>query len=139
MKLVFVTLLTFSSLLANAADSGLNCTMSYSSTGVLAGDTDSTSSWLVAGEEMTGSAVSSDKNGGWTEKPANYITVKKNGKFWSVEILDDAKNVIGSFSFTEKQGMKATVEADAFMANESEDPSAYNKLEVSCYYTVFAG
>lgn len=136
---MFVMLLTFSSLLANAADSGLNCTMSYSSTGVLAGDTDSTSSWLVAGQEMTGSAVGSDKSGGWTKKPANYISVKKSGQFWSVEILDDSKKVVGSFSFTEKQGMKATIEADAFMANESEDPPAYNKLEVSCYYTVFAG
>ena len=139
MKLFFGSLVIFSSLFANAADSGLNCSMSYSSTDVLAGNTDSTSAWMVAGQELAGSAVGSDKSGGWTEKPANYISVKKNGNFWNVEILDDSKSVIGSFSFTEKQGMKATVETEAFMANESEDPPAYNKLEVSCYYTVFAG
>lgn len=139
MKLLYVFLLVFSALSANAQDSGLKCTMSYSSTDVLSSAKDSVSRWLVSGNQMAGSAVGVDKTGMWTQKPANYISVTKNGTFWIVMIFDDAKKSIGSFSFKEKSGMKATIKTIAFMANASEDPAKYDKLEVSCQFTEFAG
>ncbi len=65
--------------------------------------------------------------------------MNKVGRFWEVTILDQDKQSLGAFRFKEQQGMKATIETKAFMANESEDPPKYNKLEVSCRFTVFAG
>jgi hypothetical protein len=131
--------LILSNLASAAVDSGLHCTMSYSDTNALSSSTDSSGRWIVSGQEMEGSAVGVDASGLWTSKPANYISVKKNGGIWLVKILNDKKVLIGSFSFPEKEGMKATLPIKAFRANQSEDPAEYSKLEVSCQYTVFAG
>ncbi|WP_413288325.1 hypothetical protein [Bdellovibrio sp. HCB337] len=139
MKTLLVSFLVLGSSLAFAQDSGLKCTMSYSSTNVLSTSTDSTSSWLVAGGKMDGSAVGADKRGGWTSTPAHSIAVDKKGGVWTVTILNDKKASVGSFSFPAKDGMKATIPTEAYFANESEDPTKYNKLEVSCHFTIFAG
>jgi hypothetical protein len=139
MKALLVSLLLLGTSFAYAQDSGLKCTMSYSSTDVLSTSTDSNTEWIVAGGQMKGSAVGVDKRGGWTTQPANIIKVKKDGTAWKVIIFNDKNSVVGSFSFPEKEGMKATLATEAFYANESEDPPKYNKLEVSCHYTVFAG
>jgi hypothetical protein len=139
MKALLVSFLLLCSSIAFAEDSGLECTMSYSSTDVFSTQTDSNTEWLAPGGQMKGSAVAADKNGGWSTQAAHSIKVAKNKSNWNVTILNDKKSAVGSFSFPERQGMKATVSVEAFMANESEDSPKYNKLEVSCHFTAFAG
>ncbi len=139
MKVLIAVLVLTQALIANAADSGLECTMSYSGSGPLSATTDSTTEWLVEGSKMTGSAVSADKNGGWTQDPANFLNVKKQNGLWVVEILNDKNEFVSSFSFGEKAAMKATIPTKAFMANEGEDPEEYDQLVVSCAYAEFAG
>lgn len=137
--LVFVSIL-FSYFIANAeADSGLACTMAYSSSSALAIGVDAQTSWLSENSKMSGSAVSVGKDGLWTEKSANHIVVRKDGGFWTVTILDENERKIGLFSFAETEGMKATIPQNAFRAGESEDPEKYDKLEVSCHFVIFAG
>lgn len=142
-KFLIMSSLLFATQALAIEDSGLNCTMSYSATGPLSSSTDSTSRWIVANQEMEGSAVSSDGDGLWGTSPANYLAVSKtkSGGFenWTVTITDAEKNYLGSFSFPLDGGMKATLPSNAFMAGEDEDPPHYDKLEVSCYFTVFAG
>lgn len=141
MKALFATvLLVLISGAAQAASSdyGLSCIMAYSSTSVLEVGANTESIMLSGGPTLRpGSAVATDSY----TAPANYIKAEKKGAFWTVTIFNSKKSPIGAFSFLEKQGagMKATLAVEAQMANESEDPSQYNKLEVSCHYTFFAG
>ncbi len=70
MKLLFVTIISLLPVFANAAESGLSCSMAYSSTDALSNSTDSDTRWLVAGETMPGSAVGVGKDGLWSQSPA---------------------------------------------------------------------
>jgi len=140
MKAILVTSFLLGSSFAYANDSGLNCTMSYSSNNALNTESDSkTGWWMSPGGTLVGSAVGEAPQGGWTKKPAHSILVGKSAGVWKINILNDKKAVIGSFGFPAEAGMKVTIPTKAYRANESEDPTEYNKLEVSCYFTYFAG
>lgn len=53
--------------------------------------------------------------------------------------MTSAEVLKGSAVPSDEDGMKATIPTKAFMANETEDPTEYDKLEVSCHFTVSAG
>jgi hypothetical protein len=120
-------------------DSGLSCSMSYSTSGPLSTAKDSTGGWLISGNELAGTAVVTDGDGEYTATtPAHYLSVSKAKNIWTVSILGGEKSFISAFSFLEKEGMKVVVPVRAW-ADESEDPAEYDTLEVSCVFTHFAG
>ena len=142
MKLAIFALVTSFSVFAAAADSGLNCTMEYKQSGALSSYTLSDSRWLVEGSEMEGPAMITDGDGIAGTSAANYLEINKtviDGEpFWTVKVLGGEKNVAGVFSFPLFDGMKATLPANA-VANEEEDPAQFDTLNVTCYFTIFAG
>lgn len=146
---LFMTLLTTFTHAASPVhnlNSGLECTMEYSSSGALSSYKLSTGGWLSVGDELAGTAMITDGDsvGIAGTSPANYIKIaatKVDGDvFWSVQVLGGEKNTIGVMNFPddESSGMKSVFPVNA-LADESEDPAQFDTLEVICVNTIFAG
>lgn len=150
MKFGFFVSCLLLSAAAMAKVDGISCKMEYKSSSVLSThDSLSSNRWLVAGDEMEGTAIRADGKGGWGSTPANFIKVSstKTGKqpFWKISVLDADKNLVGDFSFKEDaaysgtaSGAKIILPVEAY-AEGDEDPPRYDTLEVTCYNTIFAG
>jgi hypothetical protein len=139
MKTLILVFLSIVSMQA-FADSGLECTMAYKTSSPFSSAESSETRWLSEGQKMKGTATSEEFS---LKSGAHYVSVKKttmnrgqNG--WTVRVYDNLGVDLGIVEFREDAAMKVSYPVKAW-ATESEDPSEFDLLEVSCHYTVFAG
>lgn len=144
--LVFLFTMLSSAAFAETTElsSGLNCSMEYSSSNMFTSYKESTSAWLVAGSELASTAVAYDGDADFAgTSSANYINVSTvkvaQDSFWQIQILNSEKSLLSTFSFGAEAGLQVVIPTRAFQPNESEDPTEYDTLTVTCHYTIFAG